>query len=238
MNFLHFLKSKIKKRIKKIDRLYRFHILTPFIARTATQKIIKAGSKGLFLDCGSNIGQGFEFFRKHFKKQYFDYELFEPNPNCLPFLHEICKKLPDHNIKIHEKAIGVRNETLTFYGLSEQNGGGALSQGGSILREHNSGIYASEEKTAIQVNSINFCDFLRDKINSYELIVIKMDIEGGEYEVLEHLLKENLFNSIDSMFCEFHSQYMKAEEKVKFRKKEIDFISSVANTSCRFNLWI
>jgi hypothetical protein len=43
-------------------------------ARAATSKI-PAGERGLFIDCGSNLGQGFGFFRRRFGLDAFDYDL-------------------------------------------------------------------------------------------------------------------------------------------------------------------
>lgn len=48
--------------------------------------------KGLFIDCGSNLGQGFTFFKKYYPLDSFDYMLIEPNPYCLPHLEDITGK--------------------------------------------------------------------------------------------------------------------------------------------------
>ncbi len=237
MGIVYYLENKLKKRVKKISRFYKFNVTAPWIAFLAEKKIKQEKNKGLFLDCGSNIGQGFSFFNKHFKSEHFDYELFEPNPNCLPFLEKIKVEL-NHNIVIHSKALSDHNGFLKFYGLSEPKSGGALSQGGSILPEHNSGTYASDENAAIEVEAIDFAEFLKGKIDVYRTIVIKMDIEGGEYQVLDHLLQQGLFVKVHSIFCEFHSEYMSLKEREKFRKKELEITDAIKATGCKFNLWI
>ena len=223
---------------KKINRFYKFHIVTPRVAHSAYQELNEQGGRGLFLDCGSNIGQGFKFFSRYFKNDKFDYELFEPNPNCLPFLKKIKDSLPACNIVIHDKAIGVSNETLKFYGLTESKGGGNLSQGGSILSDHNSKMYVADSENAIYVQSIDFCEFIKVKLEDYKLVVIKMDIEGGEYPLLDRMIKENIFLNIHSIFCEFHSQYMIEEKQESYRSKEIEYESKIKKSNCKFNLWI
>ncbi len=231
------LKLKVKRRIKKLYRFYKFNFITPWVAYRAIKKVKKDGSKGLFLDCGSNIGQGFNFFRSHFIQEFFDYELFEPNPNCIPFLQKIKSNL-DFNIIIHPYALSDHDGVAKFYGLSEPSSGGLLSQGGSVLPEHNSATYTSDNAKAIEVITLDFAKFLKNKLNKYTTIVIKMDIEGGEYLVLEHLLSEGLFPKVHSIFCEFHSQYMSEEESIAYRAKELKIKKEIRKTGCIFNLWI
>lgn len=221
----------------KVELYYRIKIRTPLIAATASLRIKASRNKGLFLDLGSNVGQGFEFFRQRFSSKYFDYELFEPNPNCLPYLYKIKEALPDHRILIHNEAVGLEDGFMTFYGLSESEGG-KLSQGGSILKEHNSSWYESKQATTIRVPSINFSDLLLEKSKHYNLIVIKMDIESAEYDVLEDLLKKGLFSNIYAIFCEFHSQYMAPEQRAVYQQKEERIKSEIKKTPCSFVLWV
>ena len=53
-------------------------------------KNLSKDKKGLFIDCGSNLGQGFTFFEQYFPLKIFDYILVEPNPFCE---EELIKKI-------------------------------------------------------------------------------------------------------------------------------------------------
>ena len=53
----------------------------PKIAANLSKNLSK-DKKGLFIDCGSNLGQGFSFFEQYFPLKTFDYILVEPNPFC------------------------------------------------------------------------------------------------------------------------------------------------------------
>ena len=79
---------KIKKIIIKRFKNIYLEIKVWFISR----QIIKSGKTFLFIDCGSNLGQGFKFFRKYFTLDIFDYILIEPNPNCIKELKKLTNK--------------------------------------------------------------------------------------------------------------------------------------------------
>lgn len=99
----HGFKYIVHRTYFRASDFYRNRYAVPRRARAATACL--GGRRGLFLDCGSNIGQGFEYFRQHFTADHFDYELFEPNPNCLPYLERARACLPDHHIEIHNAAV-------------------------------------------------------------------------------------------------------------------------------------
>jgi len=61
---------------------------------------------------------------------------------------------------------------------------------------------ARAERT--QVPSCDLAKFLADHTGDDSAIVIKMDIEGGEYALLPHLLASTIAPRIDLIFCEFH----------------------------------
>ena len=60
-------------------------------------------------------------------------------------------------------------------------------------------------------------------------IFIKMDIEGGEYAVLERLMKSNLLRLINEIHIEWHHRFFPAKErsyKKIFENKVKEFLSS------------
>lgn len=56
----------------------------------------------------------------------------------------------------------------------------------------------------IEVPSYDLAHFLAQRSDDDTAIVIKMDIEGGEYRLLPHLLESAIAPRIDLVFCEFH----------------------------------
>lgn len=108
-----------------------------FVVNDAIHVLISR-KKILFIDGGSNIGQGFNWFKRFYCGDNVDFHLFEPNPNCLPFLKKIASQTK-RNIELFPYGIGSKNAEVYFYGLTSSEGG-YLSQGGSTEKHHNSNI--------------------------------------------------------------------------------------------------
>ena len=65
---------------------------------------------------------------------------------------------------------------------------------------------------AIDVEVIDFPAFLKKLIAKHKKIAfLKMDIEGSEYDVLENIVKSNLF--IGQILIEFHDRFLKMVKK-------------------------
>ncbi|WP_417454110.1 FkbM family methyltransferase [Kiloniella sp.] len=172
--------------------------------------------KRLFIDCGSNLGQGFSFFRKYFPCEYYNYVLVEPNPNCASALREKYQNID--NLEIIEAAVWIDDGHMNLFGLVE-DGRGTQSDGASIIENHNNAFYNSDTSKATKVQTIDFARLLKEKAN-FDQIIVKMDIESSEYNVLEKLIDEELLDKIDFMFIEFHSQYMTKDTKHSIEERE------------------
>ena len=227
MNYYRFLLW----RIKLLQISFHSHI--------ATRELINSGKRGLFLDCGSNVGQGFEFFRRYYPNKFYDYILFEPNPYCFQVLNDKYSLLENEGVHLKNVAVGVENTEVDFYGLEDEQGG-LYSVGGSTLQEHNSKIHAKLNRVSLRVPSINFPDFLIDILqrNDYSHIILKLDIEGGEYLVLESLVNANLISKFETIYVEFHSQYMNEKYREIYSAKEKEFLQNAKEIETRVIKWI
>ena len=196
----------------------------------------KSNHKALFLDLGANLGQGHNWFKRYFDTDLFDFELFEPNPHCFAEL----KKLPQvqsGKVKIHNLGVGLEPGTFMLYGVGE-NEGGKFSQGGSILVDHNSSIYAAIEKNSIEVKIIKLSDYLRKKSETYDRIIVKMDIEGAEVDLLDGMIEDHSIELIDCLYVEFHSKYRNEKSMKRVKKQESKIINSLKKTeNFRFRIW-
>ena len=93
-----------------------FEINKSLIKKSALEKAkiissqVKGSKKGLFIDCGSNLGQGFSFFSKYFPLNKFDFILIEPNPYCEKELtRKINEKKSEGSIQLINKAASVKD---------------------------------------------------------------------------------------------------------------------------------
>ena len=113
---------------------------------------------------------------------------------------------------------GSSGEQLLF-GLTEDSRG-KMSDGASINPEHNSTFYTSDSGSAISVKTINASEFLQNHAADRPLTIVKIDIEGAEYDVLEELIRTNTHTLIDRFYIEWHTKYFAGQLKSEYLIRE------------------
>jgi len=182
-----------------------------------------------FLDCGSNLGQGFEHFRKIYGED-FQYKLFEPLTTCYDFLVEKYSDL--ENVEIFNQAVYIEN-CIKSFGCSISD---SLHVGGSLIENHNSSIQ-NNTKQYYQVSCVDFIEFIDNIYNIGDEIIMKLDIESGEYDVLEKMIATGTIFKIKKIYCEFHSCYMSENDKTIFISRESNIINFMKTNHINFIQW-
>ena len=116
---------------------------------------------------------------------------FEPNKEATKNAKSILGNNEDY--ELIEKAIGIHDGELTFY-VSENN-----TTIGSISKEH---VANHSNPIEVKVPCISLKSFISEK-GIEKISLIKMDIEGAEYQIIEDL-DEDIFNMTESFLIEFH----------------------------------
>jgi FkbM family methyltransferase len=150
------------------------------------------GERGLFIDCGGHDGCSAVKFMLH--NPQFDSITFEPNPVMWPHYAEV----PSTLIK---KAAYTHGGSVSFK-LDETDGDGSTLI--DTKKVDYWGKVANEDCPKIDVESVDIAELVREALKTYQHIVLKLDIEGAEYDVLEKLLKENLVKHLKFIYAEFH----------------------------------
>lgn len=114
---------------------------------------------------------------------------FDPNPN---FWHRWLT-LSDFNTKFIEMAAWIRDGTRQF---SIENS--PTPYGSSLIKSKNT--YAKGNKIDVQTTDIS--RWLKKYKDDF--LVVKMDIEGGEFAVLEKMMKDGTDLYCDYLMVEFH----------------------------------
>lgn len=214
---------------KKRDR--REFLYTYFDSKMASNR----KNSVLFVDGGANLGQGFKWFSSFFNSPNVVFHLFEPNPNCQIILNGLIAET-SKRIKLFDTGISTFDGEVKFYGLSE-NEGGALSEGGSIKSDHNSGWYKASEEDAITVKVIDFDRYLREQKQVFDKIVVKMDIEGAEIDVLEKLIETGAIEYISVLYVEFHSQFQTEPQRSETRNREENIVRKLKQHGVKVRIW-
>jgi FkbM family methyltransferase len=94
------------------------------------------------------------------------------------------------------------------FGLSNNNKDESLS-----ISEDSSSIY-KKGNNIVAIKLIKASEFItKNQITNINLM--KINIEGGEYELLDHLIESNIVSIIDNIQVQFHNFFPNAEFRMK-----------------------
>jgi len=156
---------------------------------------LRLGPENLVLDCGVNVAELTEMFARTGAEVH----AFEPNPHAFAVLRERCKKFP--RVVCHNAAVGTADgrQPLYFHELSASdevlysNGSSLLAEKPNISRER-----------SVEVEVLDLAKFIITLPQPVD--VMKMDIEGAEAAVLDHLLATGAMKHIKLALVETHEE--------------------------------
>ncbi len=153
---------------------------------------LKPGEKGIFIDCGGYDGCSAVKFM--IANPTFDCISFEPNPVLWPFYNNVPTTL-------------IRKAAYTHWGkcsfwIDDHDADGSSVIEGKQIDFH--GRTANEQCRKIEVECVDLADLVRDLSEIYQRIILKLDVEGAEYDILERLLNEGLLDRVTHIYAEFH----------------------------------
>jgi len=143
----------------------------------------------VILDCGSNIGMAMLFFKKNYPDSHV--MCFEANP----FVFDILKKNAVENklsgVEVFNVALSDKEEDISFY-LNEDVRTGTMV--GSIRTDRGG-------KKEVKCKGAKLSTFIKsiDRIS-----LLKMDVEGAEWQVIADLNETNSWSKIDEIILEYH----------------------------------
>jgi len=178
-NILPFLNGKSKEDIQYVlNEIYCLNIYN--------NDFIFVEDGDLVIDIGFNYGL--------FSLQALDNKPkkiigFEPTPTLVKWFSE---NINDSRIELHEVAVSNKSGFTEFY----QNEYGGKS---TIYSD----INTEEIKESYTVRVINFSEFIESN-NINKIDYLKIDCEGGEYDIIESISDEYLKNNIRKIVIEFH----------------------------------
>lgn len=165
--------------------------------------------KKIFIDCGTNFGQGLRSIAKLENMDInWDVYSFEANP-------ELFKQI-EKNKHVRYFNVAVSD----YYGFSNfnceeliQENNISYNGGGSTLLEldkwNTDKIYGFKPNyKSYLVPVIDIADFITNINPQEKSIIIKLDIEGLEFKILSKLEELNLFKYIKKIYIEFHEHLL------------------------------
>jgi len=178
--------------------------------------------KYIYIDGGARIGESIEILLdKREELKGCDSYLFECNPAHINTLNDIKFNNNNYNFIIKNEALWVENVEKDFY-LSIDKWGDL----GCTLKPEKKELL--DINNPIKVKCVDLSQFLKS-FKDDEYIILKLDVEGAEYDILEHLIKEGTINKIKELYVEFHDGFFNQNSSY-LKKKLIDL-----NIKCDFN---
>ena len=156
--------------------------------------------KKVFIDGGAHWGESVAAFASKYMTHPTEYEIysFEANPNLVPNIQEnfnrIANQFPGISINFYNAALSTTEGLCKFY----------------IADSHYASTTRSDKTTGgVNVNSASECvsidtDSFIKQFNKDDYIILKLDIEGGEYDVLPHLIRGGSMSYINELLIEWH----------------------------------
>lgn len=159
----------------------------------------------IFIDCGGLDGCSVRYFLDTFDNAE-EYEIytFEPNaPYDQKFL-EIKNKLGKKYSRI-KKAVSNFDGKIDFY-INDQNPSSCTTNSTKGEKPGcGSNILGNVTKTS--VDCIDLDKWIRSNFKQEDFIILKLDVEGAEYDIVPKMIKNKTFFMVDELHMEWHPEW-------------------------------
>jgi FkbM family methyltransferase len=217
------MKRTAKRILKRVTKT-----LATAYRNTIRKRKMKECRRKIFIDCGANTC---DVLRSYIKK-YPDFEFFafEAQPELAREGRRVIDENPNSKVSFYSKAVWIRDEPIDFYLASHW---GRNYRGGSTLihgqtRNSSKVDYAR----AVTVDAIDFSRWLAKNSTPDDYVIIKMDIEGAEYDVIEKIISDNNHNLVDELIIEFHQ-----DMNDSISKERHDSLVRQVRSFCDLEIW-
>lgn len=143
----------------------------------------------LIFDCGAHIGVAAVFFVTKYPNSKI--LAFEPNPSSVVYFRQNASRyLESNQITLHQVALGAKSEIVQLSPTKEA---------GSLLAS----THFKYAGPSVPVQ----CHTLSSYLNEHTKVdLIKVDVEGAEWDIIQDLIDSNSLNKIDNLVVEFHER--------------------------------
>lgn len=174
-----------------------------------------------FIDCGAHCGES--ILRA---KQIFGYDTytisFEPIPYFANQLKEIHKD--NSTVMIENAAVWINDDVKKFYIHKE------ITDGSSLFT-----LYGGvDEGYYIDIPCFDLSSWIKNTFTEDDYLILKLDIEGAEYEVLNKMIEDGTIHMIKELYGEWHHQKIQDEYTHQLADKIQKYLE---NNNIEFKIW-
>lgn len=169
-------------------------------------------AKKVFIDGGARVGETLEtFLVTREDLNGCDAYLFECNSDHRTVLESLQASYPQYTLHVKEEALWTSNESLNFY-MSKDRWGDLGCTLDPTKQE------ALDLHNPRKVTAIRLSDFI-NSLDSDSYIIVKLDIEGAEYEVVQDLIQTGAIECIKELYVEWHDHFYPGKNFTKVRQE-------------------
>jgi len=188
---------RLRKRVKKLlgEVAYRFSPGKVSDARVVEVPAFHAlGPGDVAIDCGANCG----LITRVLAANGATVHAFEPNPGSFAKLTEAVRDFPE--VVCHNAAVLDRAGRMNLYlHLNYDRNPDRFSEGSTLM----AGKRNADEDRAVEVEVVDLVAFILGLDRRVNLL--KVDIEGAEYDLLDGLIERGAIDRCDQVFVETHA---------------------------------
>jgi len=166
----------------------------------------KPTKRKVLLDIGGHIGETVRrFYRQVDDARHYEIHTFEPVSDSHVALKKCTERMK--NVTVWQRlVIGTNEEHRNMFIGSANDHEGSTS----VSRKLSGGV---NYDNPVQVATMNLRDFLETQFQYLEdhSIVLKMNIEGGEYELMQHIIKDNLMVYFNQIYVQTHKHKIEGD---------------------------
>jgi FkbM family methyltransferase len=194
--------------------------------------------KNIFFDVGSNRGDVLHAFlyKKHlrnsnnpdwkFAEEYdpatYDVYGFEAIPS-------FAKSLEHTFPKVHIVNAAVWNESGKEVSISIDPDKEHGNWGSSLIRNWSGG--------SVSVSTLDFAAFVMERVCLKDNVHLKLNIEGSEYVVMDHLIKTDTLKFFDCVYMYFHVLFFPQKEKANITEKTVNYKKIIKQLGIKIAVW-
>lgn len=189
--------------------IYQERYLNAFMSEVnefSQSEIVKCiNESSVCIDCGANTGEITNIFAQKGATVY----AFEPNPLCFDEL----EKRFAHNPSVHiiKKAVLDSDTKIKLYHSPLASADKLFAQSSSIFESKDNVDTTSYD----EIDAIDLTRFIKE-LNTH-ITVLKLDVEGAEYHILEKLINEDLVDKIGTILVEPHEDSIPEIRDIAYR---------------------
>ena len=105
----------------------------------------------------------------------------------------------DSKVKLYNNAVWDKVDKIKIYILTEWSDASTL-----YLEKNDRKI---DKNIFSEIESIDLSDFIKNNFTQEDYIILKLDIEGAEWEVVNDLIETNQLSKINELYVEWHDRF-------------------------------